>query len=337
VTEAGEAIFFLLFPFLQKENPHSKTFALIGAAGYVAPRHMKAIKDTGNTLMAAMDPNDSVGVIDSFFPNADFFTEFERFDRYIDKLRRQQNKSAVDYISVCSPNYLHDSHIRFALRSNANAICEKPVVLNHWNIDALAAIEKETGNKVYTVLQLRLHSSIIELKAEVDKTLDKKYDVILTYITSRGKWYWHSWKGDIKKSGGIATNIGVHFFDMLHFVFGNVQENVLHYQDEYKAGGFIEYEKARVKWFLSVDEQDLPGNIKDQEKRIYRSLTVNGKEVEFSDGFADLHTKTYEAILAGNGFELEENRVAIETAGTIRTQSAAGLVGEFHPLLKHIS
>jgi UDP-N-acetyl-2-amino-2-deoxyglucuronate dehydrogenase len=313
-----------------------KNFVLIGAGGYIAPRHMKAIKETGNDLIAALDPNDSVGIIDSYFPDADFFTEFERFDRHIDKLRRQQDGHAVDYVSICSPNYLHDSHIRFALRSNADAICEKPIVLNHWNIDALQGIEKDTGKKVHTILQLRLHPSIIALKNEVDSSpTGKKFDVDLTYITSRGKWYFNSWKGDVKKSGGVATNIGVHFYDMLHFVFGNVVDNKLHYFDAFKAGGFIEYEKARVRWFLSVDTNDIPSDLRVQGKRTYRSLTMNGADIEFSDGFTDLHTRVYENILAGNGFGLEENRVAIETVGNIRTQTPLGITGDYHPFLKN--
>lgn len=312
-----------------------KNFVLIGAGGYIAPRHMKAIKDTGNNLIAALDPNDSVGIIDSYFPNADFFTEFERFDRHIDKLRRQKDKHSVDYVSICSPNYLHDSHIRFALRSNADAICEKPIVLNHWNIDALQTIEKDTGKKVHTILQLRLHPSIIALKNEVDNTpAGKKFDIDLTYITSRGKWYFNSWKGDVKKSGGVATNIGVHFYDMLHFVFGKVVDNKLHYRDDYKVGGFIEYEKARVRWFLSVDIADVPANLQAEGKRTYRSLTMNGREIEFSDGFTDLHTRIYEDILSGGGFSLEANRVAIETVGSIREQTPLGIIGDYHPFLK---
>jgi UDP-N-acetyl-2-amino-2-deoxyglucuronate dehydrogenase len=311
-----------------------KYFTLIGAAGYIAPRHMKAIKDTGNILIAAFDPNDSVGIIDSYFPEANFFTEFERFDRHIDKLHRNKIQ-AVDYVSICSPNYLHDSHIRFALRSGADAICEKPIVLNHWNIDALQAIEKDTGRKVHTVLQLRLHPAIIALKKEVaESPADKKFDVDLTYITSRGKWYFHSWKGDVKKSGGVATNIGVHFYDMLHFVFGKVIDNKLHCRDNFKAAGFIEYEKARVRWFLSVDASDVPAEMLAQGKRTYRSLTMNGREIEFSDGFTDLHTRIYEDILRGGGFDLEENRVAIETVGSIREQTPLGLMGDYHPFLK---
>jgi UDP-N-acetyl-2-amino-2-deoxyglucuronate dehydrogenase len=312
-----------------------KNFTLIGAAGYIAPRHMKAIKDTGNELLAAFDPNDSVGIIDSYFPQANFFTEFERFDRYIDKLRRQKDGHVIDYVSICSPNYLHDSHIRFALKNGADAICEKPIVLNHWNIDALQAIEKDTGRKVHTVLQLRLHPAIIALKEEVEAgPKDKKYDVDLTYITSRGKWYFTSWKGDEKKSGGVSSNIGVHFFDMLHFVFGKVQQNTLQYKDEFKAGGFIEYERARVRWFLSVDAEDVPLEMRLKGKRTHRSLTMDGREIEFSDGFTDLHTRIYEDILSGGGFSLEDNRVAIETVGSIRTQAVQPLTGDYHPFLK---
>lgn len=311
-----------------------KNFVLIGAGGYIAPRHMKAIKDTGNNLLAAFDPNDSVGIMDSYFPDASFFTEFERFDRYIDKLRRQQSSQAVDYVSICSPNYLHDSHIRFALRSNADAICEKPIVLNPWNIDALQEIEKDTGRKVHTVLQLRLHPAIIELKKNIDNSpAGKKFDVELTYITSRGKWYFTSWKGDVKKSGGVATNVGVHFYDMLHFVFGKVVDNQLHYRDDSKAGGYIEYEKARVRWFLSVDVEDIPAAVREQGKRTYRMLTMNGAEIEFSDGFTDLHTRIYEDVLRGGGFSLEDNRVAIETVGSIRAQEPRMPASDYHPFL----
>lgn len=312
-----------------------KYFGLIGAGGYIAPRHMKAIRDTGNQLVAAYDPNDSVGIMDSYFPDADFFTEFERFDRHIDKLRRKNDGHALDFVSICSPNYLHDSHIRFALRSNADAICEKPLVLNPWNIDALQAIEQDTGRKVFTVLQLRLHPSIIAFREAVQKApADQKFDVSLTYITSRGKWYHNSWKSDVKKSGGIATNIGVHFFDMLHYVFGGLQENKLHWIDEYKAAGYLEYERARVKWFLSIDAADIPAEIAASGKRTFRSLTCNGEEIEFSDGFTDLHTHVYRDVLQGGGFRLEENRVAIETVAAIRTTTPLGLTGDYHPFLK---
>ena len=309
-----------------------KNFALIGVSGYIAPRHMAAIKDTGNNLVASLDPNDSVGIIDSYFPDASFFTEFERFDRHIDKERRKGNK--IDYISICSPNYLHDSQIRFALRSGSDAICEKPLVLNPWNIDGLSEIEKDTNQKINTILQLRVHPSIIELKDKVKRIKnEKKFEVELTYITSRGKWYLQSWKGDSKKSGGIATNIGIHFFDMLHFVFGDIQENIIHAHNETMAAGYIEYENARVRWFLSMDYESIPVNIKEKGLRTYRSIKVNGDEFEFSDGFTDLHTLSYQEILAGRGFGLEENRVAIETVSHIRSASPIGPKGDYHPFI----
>lgn len=312
-------------------------FALIGAGGYIAPRHLKAIKDTGNELVAAMDPNDSVGIIDSFFPNADFFVEFERFDRHIEKLRRLKSDRAVSYVSICSPNHLHDAHIRFALRSGANAICEKPIVLNPWNIDALKDVESDTGQKVFTILQLRLHPAILALKKEVEAAPPGKvFDVDLLYITSRGKWYQYSWKGDLKKSGGIATNIGVHFYDMLHFVFGAVKENVVHYQDHQKCAGYLEYERARVRWFLSVDANDLPGIALENNLRTHRSLTMDGREIEFSDGFTGLHTKVYEDVLSGKGFGLDDNRVAINTVSEIRKSTPLGLKGDYHPYLTEV-
>ncbi|WP_423186025.1 Gfo/Idh/MocA family oxidoreductase [Alishewanella sp. d11] len=311
-----------------------KNFALIGAAGYIAPRHMKAIKDTGNDLVAALDKNDSVGIIDSYFPNADFFTEFERFDRHLDKLRRESNSRQVDYVAICSPNYLHDSHMRFALRTGACAICEKPLVLNPWNIDGLQEIEKETGQRVNTILQLRLHPSIIALKQKVASSAPgHKFDVDLTYITSRGHWYLQSWKGDDKKSGGISTNIGVHFYDMLHFVFGALQENKVHFNSPTKAAGYLEYERARVRWFLSVDVNDVPDHVRSSGQRTYRSITADGESIEFSDGFTDLHTISYKEILAGNGFGLEENRVAIETVAHIRTAALSALTGDYHPFV----
>ncbi len=307
-------------------------FALIGAAGYIAPRHMAAIKATNNRLVAAYDPNDSVGIIDSYFPEANFFTEFERFDRFVDKYRREAK--GINYFSICSPNYLHDSHIRFALRSGANAICEKPLVLNSWNIDALIDYEKETGKKVNTILQLRVHPSIISLKKTVEKSqLKEKFDIDLTYITSRGKWYLQSWKGDESKSGGIATNIGVHFFDMLHFVFGELQENKVGFREETKASGYLEYQNARVRWFLSTDYFDIPLEIRETGARTYRSLSMNGSEIEFSKNFTDLHTVSYEEILNGRGFGLMENRVAIETVAAIRSQGVQTL-SDTHPLLR---
>lgn len=312
-----------------------KNFALIGAAGYIAPRHMQAIKATGNNLVAALDPNDSVGIIDSYFPEAKFFTEFERFDRHVDKLHRGGSNERIDYISICSPNYLHDSHMRFALRSGADAICEKPLVLNPWNIDGLLEIEKDTGCKVNTILQLRVHPSIVALRDKVrSQKRDTKHEVDLTYITSRGNWYLRSWKGDVKKSGGIATNIGVHFFDMLHYIFGDLQDNVVHLSTETKAAGYLEYENARVRWFLSVDYDDVPAAQKEAGQRTYRSITVDGEEIEFSGGFTDLHTRSYQEILAGRGYGLEENRTAIEAVATIRNAPVAPLAGDYHPFLK---
>ena len=310
-----------------------KNFALIGAAGYIAPRHMQAIKATGHNLVAAFDPNDSVGIIDSHFPDADFFTEFERFDRHIDKCRRADNDKRIHFVSICSPNYLHDSHMRFALRSGADAICEKPLVLNPWNIDALREIEKDTGRKINTILQLRLHPAINALRDKVRQSpLNTKFDVDLTYITSRGKWYLQSWKGEEKKSGGIATNIGVHFYDMLHYVFGSLQQNIVHLSSHTKAAGYLEYSRARVRWFLSIDANDVPTGERAKGKRTFRAITANGENVEFSDGFTDLHTRSYEEIMAGRGFGLEENRVAIETVAHIR-QSSVVSTGEIHPFV----
>ena len=314
-----------------------KNFALIGAAGYVAQRHMKAIKVTGNQLIAALDNNDSVGILDSYFPRADFFTEFERFDRHIDKLYRSKSEKRIDYVSICSPNYLHDSHIRFALRSGANAICEKPLVLNPHNIDGLLELETATGLKVNTILQLRLHPAIKQLKDSIAASgLERKHDVDLTYIASRGSWYLQSWKGDIKKSGGIATNIGVHFFDMLHFVFGPLQTSVVHFASDLKAAGYLEYEKARVRWFLSIDESDVPEPQRKNGQRTFRSITVDGAEVEFSEGFEELHTRSYEYILNGKGFGLEDNRVAIATVAAIREANPIGKKGDFHPILSSL-
>jgi len=310
-----------------------KNFGLLGLAGYIAPRHLKAIKDTGNTLVAALDPSDSVGIVDSYFPDCHFFNEFERFDRHVDKRRR--NNDSVDYISICSPNYLHDSHIRFALRSGCNAICEKPVVLNPWNIDALQEIEKEYEGSISTILQLRLHPSIKALKEKISQQdKNRKYDVDLTYITSRGRWYNASWKGDEDKSGGIATNIGVHFFDMLHFLFGQVQDNKVFVSDKNTASGFLEYEHARVRWFLSTDQNTLPSHIRLKGQRTYRSILIDGEELEFSGGFTDLHTTSYQQILAGNGFGLEDNRVAVETVAAIRTGSVTQSIEDAHPYFK---
>lgn len=310
-----------------------KNFLLIGAAGYIAPRHLKAIKDTGNNLIAALDPYDGVGIMDSYFPNADFFTEFERFDRHVDKLHR--NGSAIDYVSICSPNFLHDSHIRFGLRSGADVICEKPIVLNPWNAEALKRIEKESGKNIYNILQLRLHPSVIELKNKIDNgDPDKVYDIDLTYITSRGHWYYTSWKGDLNKSGGVATNIGVHFFDMLIWIFGDIVENRVHLHEHDRAAGFLELEKARVRWFLSINYDTLPEEIKNEKMRTYRSISIEGEEFEFSGGFTELHTKSYEQILAGNGFRIGDTQKAIQTVFDIRNAKPMGPVGDYHPLAK---
>jgi len=311
-----------------------KNFALIGAAGYIAPRHMAAIRDTGNSLIAAMDPNDSVGIIDSYFPEANFFTEFERFDRYIDKVRRNENKE-IDYMSVCSPNYLHDSHTRFALRSGANVICEKPLVLNPWNIDGLQQMELDTGCKVNTILQLRVHPSIVELREKIQsENKSEKYDVDLTYITSRGRWYLQSWKGDVEKSGGIATNIGVHFFDMLYYLFGDLESIEVHKNSATSAAGYLEYKNARVRWFMSLEYDEIPQEVREQEQRTFRSITIDGNEIEFSGGFTDLHLRSYEEILAGNGFSLEENRTAIAAVSTIRNAKIVESPDDPHPFLK---
>lgn len=307
-----------------------KQFALIGAAGFIAQRHMKAIKDNGLSIVCALDRFDSVGILDSFFPDADFFTEFERFDRHIEKLRLK--KKPIDFLSVCSPNYLHDAHIRFGLRNNADVICEKPLVLNPWNIDSLADLEKQTGNKIYNILQLRLHASIIALKQTVaDGPADKIYDVDLTYITSRGNWYYSSWKGDVTKSGGIATNIGVHFYDMLSWVFGEVKANVVHLHQHDRAAGYFEFEKARVRWFLSIEVDTIPAEVRAEGKRTFRSLSINGESFEFSDGFTELHTNSYRKILDGEGFGLMEAKTAIEIVHYIRTQQPIGLKGDYHP------
>ncbi len=311
-----------------------KNFALIGAAGYIAPRHMKAIQETGNNLLAAFDPNDSVGVIDSYFPNADFFVEFERFDRHISKLQFEE-KMFLDYVSICTPNYLHDSHIRFGLREGADTICEKPLVMNPWNLDALKEVEKTTGQRVWNILQLRLHPSIIALREKVKNgPKDKIYDVDLTYLTSRGNWYYTSWKGALNKSGGIATNIGVHFYDMLGWIFGAVKENIVHVHTHDRASGYLELERARVRWFLSINEDVLPTDVSAKGQRTFRSITVEGEELEFSGGFTDLHTESYKEIVNGNGFGIEDARQAIEIVYTIRNAEPIGLKGEFHPFAK---
>jgi UDP-N-acetyl-2-amino-2-deoxyglucuronate dehydrogenase len=314
-----------------ESNP--KNFGLIGVAGYIAIRHLRAIKDTGNNLLASLDKFDSVGLLDGYFPHSDFFVEFERFDRHFDKLKRTGTK--IDYVSICSPNYLHDSHIRFALRHHAEAICEKPIVLNPWNVDALQEIESETGHKIYTILQLRLHPKIIELKEKIKNgPKDKIYDIDLSYITSRGNWYYISWKGDVQKSGGVATNIGIHFFDMLCWIFGDTTKNIVHISQPNKAAGYLELENARVRWFLSIDYNDLPESVKQSGKRTYRSMRIEGEEIEFSEGFGELHTTSYEKILDGKGFGLSDARQSVITAFTIRNSNAVGLVGDYHPILK---
>jgi UDP-N-acetyl-2-amino-2-deoxyglucuronate dehydrogenase len=296
---------------------------------------MKAILETRNNLVAALDTNDSVGIIDSYFPDARFFVEFERFDRHVDKLRRRADDNRVDFISICSPNYLHDAHIRFALRSDTDAICEKPLVINPWNLDGLREIEADTGRKINAILQLRLHPAIITLRDRTaSETSRTKHEVDLTYITSRGRWYLVSWKGDERRSGGIATNIGVHFYDMLHFVFGKFQECNVHYRSDTRAAGFLEYERARVRWLLSVEPEDLPEHVSAAGQRTYRSITVDGQEIEFSDGFSDLHTLSYRHILAGRGFGIEDARVAIETVAAIRNDRVRPARGEQHPRMK---
>jgi len=309
-----------------------KNFGLIGVAGYIAERHLRAIKETGNNLLASLDKYDSVGIIDSYFPDSDFFVEFERFDRQFDKLKRTGTK--IDYVSICSPNYLHDSHIRFALRHQADAICEKPIVLNPWNIDALQEIEKETGHSIFTILQTRLNPKIKELKQKIlNGPKGKIYDIDLLYITSRGNWYNFSWKGDIQKSGGVATNIGIHFFDMLSWIFGKTVRNIVHLSEPNKAAGYLDLENARVRWFLSIDYNDLPQTVKDKGQRTFRSIRVDGEEMEFSEGFTDLHTVSYREILSGNGFGLDDARHSVEIAYNIRNARPVGLIGDFHPIL----
>lgn len=310
-----------------------KNFGIIGVAGYIAPRHLRAIKDTGNNLIVALDKSDTVGIMDSYFPNSSFYTEFERFDRYVDKIKHTEKK--LDYISVCTPNYLHDSHIRFGLRTQCDVICEKPLVLNPWNIDAISMMEKETGKKVYNILQLRLHQAIIDWKKEIENgPKDKVYDVDLTYITSRGTWYYTSWKGVTEKSGGVATNIGVHFYDMLSWIFGEIKENIVHVYQHDRAAGFLRFEKARVRYFMSINADTLPQQAILEGKRTYRKIEMEGKEIEFSEGFTELHTESYRQILTGNGFSLEDSRQSIQIVSDIRNSKPIGLKGEYHPLAK---
>jgi UDP-N-acetyl-2-amino-2-deoxyglucuronate dehydrogenase len=315
----------------------SRNFAMTGVAGYVAPRHLKAIKETGNRLVAAVDPHDSVGLLDSYFEDVSFFTEFERFDRHIERLRRQGGDERVHYVSICSPNYLHDAHCRFALRVGADAICEKPVVLNPWNINALQELEKESGKRIFTVLQLRVHPYIIALKEKLQKEKSSsKKEIILTYITSRGLWYLISWKGQIDKSGGLATNIGIHFFDLLLWLFGKVQTSEVHIATPTRSSGYMELENARVKWFLSIEKQDLPEEYKSKGKATFRSITIDGHEVEFSEGFADLHTIVYRETLAGRGFGLEDARPSVVLAHDIRNTKIIGINENSHPLVKNL-
>ncbi|MFC0117861.1 Gfo/Idh/MocA family oxidoreductase [Pseudoalteromonas xiamenensis] len=316
-----------------------KNFALIGAAGYIAPRHLRAIKDTGNNLVAAMDINDSVGIMDSHFPDAEFFTEFEDFTAFVEDQALKGNK--LDYIAICSPNYLHAPHMKYALKNGIDVICEKPLVLHSEDMDVLKEYEQKYGAKVNSILQLRLHPSIIALREKVAAApADKVFDVDLTYMTSRGKWYMKSWKGFDHKSGGVATNIGVHFYDMLHFIFGDLKSNEVHFRDEKTASGYLEYERARVKWFLSIDANNLPENAVKGEKLTYRSITINDgentEELEFSGGFTDLHTQSYQNVLAGNGFGIDENRVAIATVEDIRTQTVVAAGDKAHPLLTKV-
>ena len=314
-----------------------KNFAITGVAGYIAPRHLKAIKETGNRLVAAMDPHDSVGLLDRYFPESSFFTEFERFDRHLEKLRRGHEEDRINFMSICSPNNLHDAHIRMALRIGSNVICEKPLVLNPWNLDALEELENETkGCRVFTVLQLRLHPSLIELKRKIEnEKSDKKYRVTLTYITSRGVWYDYSWKSTVEKSGGIATNIGIHFFDMLIWLFGGVQKSEVHVNEKKMMSGALELSNADVRWFLSTDQKDLPSEIRNSEMSTYRSIEVNGEEIQFSDGFTDLHTKLYEETLAGRGFGILHARPSVELVHQIRESKVTIPKADLHPFVLH--
>lgn len=311
----------------------AQKFALIGAAGFVAPRHLKAIHDTGNELIAAFDPQDSVGILDNYFPKTDFFIEFERFDRHLDKLRRQDQ--GIDFLTVCSPNYLHDAHIRFGLRQHSDVICEKPLVLNPKNLLGLQEVEKEYGKKIFSILQLRLHPSILKLKKHVEDHPDEVFDIDLTYITARGNWYYTSWKADISKSGGVATNIGIHFFDALAWIFGKPTISRVHLRTHDRAAGFLVMKNARIRWFLSINEDHLPENIKEKGNRTFRSLTLNNEEIEFSEGFNELHTRSYEAIIKGYGFGIEETETSIEMASDIRNQELSIMSGQdYHPFAK---
>lgn len=311
-----------------------KNFAITGVAGYIAPRHLQAIKETGNNLVAAIDPHDSVGILDRFFPHTSFFTEFERFDRHLEMLRRTHSNEKIDYLSVCSPNNLHDAHIRLGLRIGADAICEKPLVLNPWNLDRLKDIETETGKKVYNVLQLRVHPALLEVKEKIDRNRsNKKHNVVLTYITSRGPWYNYSWKGREDISGGVATNIGIHFFDLLMWIFGPIQKNHLFLKDNSKASGYMELKNANVQWYLSIDASDLPKEATENKKTTYRSITIDGDEIEFTEGFTDLHTKIYRDVIDGKGFGIEDARPSIEVAYEIRHLPVTNNRELYHPKL----
>jgi len=313
----------------------AKNFAITGVGGYVAPRHLKAIKETGNTLVAAVDPADSVGILDSFFNEVSFFTEFERFDRHAEKLRRKSDHERIHYVSICSPNYLHDAHCRFALRIGADAICEKPLVLNPWNVDALAELEEESDRRIYTILQLRVHPALVALREKLlANKAGGKHEVVLTYITSRGRWYLVSWKGQVDRSGGLATNIGIHFFDLLIWLFGSVIKSDVHVSQTTTTGGFIELERALVKWVLSVDRDLLPESAKAAGQPTYRSITIDGQEVEFSGGFTDLHTEVYRRTLGGNGFGLSDAKPSVSLCHDIRVASPIGVQANSHPFLK---
>mgnify|MGYP000061574538 CR=1 FL=1 len=312
-----------------------KRFALVGVGGYIAPRHLKAIQDTGHTLVAALDKSDSVGIIDRYFPQAHFFVEFERFDRHLELLRREGK--GIDYLTVCSPNYLHDAHVRFGLRHGADVICEKPLAINPWNIKGLMHAEKESENRVSTILQLRIHPSILALKKEIDEApKDKIFDIDLTYITSRGRWYLQSWKGDVSKSGGITCNIGIHFFDMLLWIFGGCKKSSVHLHNPRKAAGFLQLERANVRWFLSIDSNDLPFEPEPGQPMTHRSIQVDGKAFDFAKGFTDLHTESYKKIFNNEGFGLEDAFPSIELTASIRTAKEEELVGDYHPMVKKI-
>jgi len=312
----------------------SKNFAVIGVAGYIAPRHLRAIRDTGNRLIAAVDPKDSVGVLDQYDFNAKFFTEIERFDRHLEKLRRGPEDNRTHFITICSPNYLHDAHCRLGLRLGADVICEKPLVINHWNLNALQELEQETGHRIHTTLQLRVHPELLKLRQSIQSQADKQHEVMLTYITARGSWYHTSWKGQPEKSGGIATNIGIHFFDLLLWLFGAAGDVRVYHADQYRMSGFIELEHARVKWFLSVNPGDLPLAHTPAGENTYRSISVDGQEVEFSEGFTDLHTRVYEQTLAGHGFGITDALPSIELTHRIRTAQPSPPDSLAHPILR---